>query len=130
MSRSQSQSRQLGSQLSSLIATAAAHRHHNPGADVRGAVMALAAHARQSVLTNGIVICEDVREAVDAIAVRHLGLGAANRALSSAFDKVSERQVRSAIEIAHDQVLDLSEVAHYYAGLTSGIALVELSRNR
>ncbi|MFM8533526.1 MAG: hypothetical protein ACKOEC_08030 [Acidimicrobiia bacterium] len=71
-----------------------------------------------------------LRASVDAIAAQHLRRADAERELSRAFAKVSDRQVRNRIEVAHGQVLDLSEIAYYYAGLMAGVALTELNKDR
>lgn len=128
MSRSRINARQPLSPLAMLIASAAARHSSRRGADVQRAIAELAQVARLSVLEHGIVASDDVRTAIDAVATRHLGRAAADRDLTRSFGKVSDPKVRNAIEVAHGQVLELSETAHYYAGLMSGLALLELNR--
>lgn len=129
MSRSRINARQPLSPLAMFIASAAAQHSSRRGTDVQGAIVELAQVARLSVLEHGIVASDDVRTAIDAVATRYLGRAAADRDLTRSFGKVSDPKVRDAIEVAHGQVLELSETAHYYAGLMSGLALLELNRN-
>lgn len=130
MSRSRINSREPLSPLAMLIASAAARHTSRRGADVQRAIVELAQVARLSVLEHGIVASDDVRTAIDTVATRYLGRAAADRELTRSCGKVSDPQVRNAIEVAHGQVLELSETAHYYAGVMSGLTLVELSKNR
>ena len=98
-----------------------------PG-DVFAALTELAGIARVSVLSRGIAASDDFRSAVDQVAVRHLDRARADRALKVALDQITHVQQREALEVAHMRVLDLGELAHYYAGLASGLTLVELRR--
>ena len=117
------------SSLASLIATAAVSPTGDD-ADLQSALTELERQAGITVLRNGVVMSDALRTNVDAVAARHLRRSDAERELSRAFAKVSDRQVRNRIEVAHGQVLDLSEIAYYYAGLRAGVALTELNKNR
>lgn len=129
MSRSRSATAHGVSPLATLIARAAAGRHaHFNGTELEAALTELARIARVSVLANGLVASEDLRAAIDAVASRHLKRAAADRELTRTLRRVGDRQLRNAIEVAHDQVLEPNEVAHYYAGLLAGLAFVELAR--
>lgn len=131
MARSRIQPAQHVTPLALLVARAAATTHTGSlrGADLHAAVTELAKISRASIIENGVLASDAVRAAVDAVASRHLKRGVADRQLTRALRKVGDRQLRNAIEIAHDQVLEPSEVAHYYAGLMAGLAFLELSRN-
>jgi len=113
------------------VAQAAAHNHaaHFKDANLHAAVTELARIASDSVLKNGVLASEDVRAAVDRVASRHLQRAAADRRLTRMLSRVDDRQLRNAIEIAHDQVMEPSEVAYYYAGLMAGLAFLDLSRS-
>jgi hypothetical protein len=98
-----------------------------PG-DLPTALSELAALAAMSVITRGIVASEEFRSAVDEIASRHLDGAAAERELTRALTQINSLPQRNAVEVAHARVLDLRELAHYYAGLASGVTIVELGR--
>ena len=117
-----------------LLQVAEAVAHHAkdgtnlvPG-DLFAALTELADIARVSVLTRGIAASDDFRSAVDEVAVRHLERAKADRELKLALDRITLVQHREAVEVAHMRVLDLGELAHYYAGLASGLTLVDLRR--
>jgi hypothetical protein len=114
------------------IARAIAH-HNKPGTinvpgDLPAALAELSSLAAASVITRGIVASEEFRSAVDEIAARHLDGAVAERDLTRALTQIHSVHHRNAVEVAHARVLDLRELAHYYAGLASGVAIVELGR--
>lgn len=76
----------------------------------------------------GLDPADDVREQIDRIARRHLHRGRAEAQFRGAVDRIASVEERDAIETAHLQVIESSELAHYYAGLAAGITLAELSR--
>lgn len=130
MSRSRSRALHKLSPLAQSVARAAASSDpgNAGGSDLHAAVTELAHFARAAVITNGVLASEDLRAVVDRVACRHLKRAAADRRLTRTLKKVGDRQLRNAIEVAHDQVLEPSEIAHYYAGLMAGLALLELGR--
>jgi hypothetical protein len=132
MARSRSGSKQRVSPLVWSVAEAAADSHAaGIGADnLRKAVVDLSRLATISILENGVVASDDLRIAVDAVATRHLKRAAADRQLTRAIRRVSDPAIRDAVEVAHAQVLDVSELAHYYAGLMAGLAMMEWGRDR
>jgi len=77
----------------------------------------------------GLDPADDVREEIDRIAKRYLRRDQAEAEFRGAVDRIARVEERDAIETAHLQVIDSSELAHYYAGLAAGITLAELSRN-
>lgn len=80
------------------------------------------------VPSRGITPAEDVRDAIERVAVRHLQRGKAEAELRRAMARVPGVKERDAIECAHVQIAESGELAHYYAGLAAGITLAELGR--
>ena len=78
---------------------------------------------------HGVEPAENVREAIERIAARHLKRHDAETELRRAVARVPGIKERDAIESACGQLLESGELAHYYAGLAAGITLAELSRN-
>jgi hypothetical protein len=115
-------------QVTEAIAHHAKHGTNLVPGDLFAALTELADIARVSVLSRGIVASDDFRSAVDKVAVRHLERAKADRALRLALDRITLVHQRNAVEVAHTRVLDLGELAHYYAGLASGLTLVDLGR--
>jgi hypothetical protein len=97
--------------------------------DLPAALAELSALAAVSVITRGITASEEFRSAVDDIAARHLDGAGAERDLTRALAQIKSVHHRNAVEVAHARVLDLRELAHYYAGLASGVTIVELGRD-
>jgi hypothetical protein len=71
---------------------------------------------------------DDLGVQIDAIAKRHLDRAAAERLFHRAMSGIESVPQRDAIETAHASLVDVSELAHYYAGLAAGITLAELGR--
>ena len=80
------------------------------------------------VPVRGVTPVDDVRDAIERIAVRHLQRGKADAELRRAVARVPGVTERDAIENACVQLLESGELAHYYAGLAAGITLAELGR--
>ena len=80
------------------------------------------------VPVHGVAPVDDVRDAIERIAVRHLHRGKADAELRRAVARVTSVKERDAIETACVQLLESGELAHYYAGLAAGITLAELGR--
>jgi hypothetical protein len=78
---------------------------------------------------NGVEPAENVREAIEKIATRHLRRRSAETELRRAVARIANIKDRDAIETACVQLLENGELAHYYAGLAAGITLAELGRN-
>jgi hypothetical protein len=82
-----------------------------------------------AVPTRGVMDpADDVRDEIERIANRHLRRGRADARFRSAVGRVPNVQERDAIESAHGEVVEISELAHYYAGLAAGITLADLGR--
>jgi hypothetical protein len=76
----------------------------------------------------GLDPADDVREEIERIATRHLRRGEAEAQFRSAVDGIESVKHRDAIETAHGQLVESTELAHYYAGIAAGITLAELGR--
>jgi hypothetical protein len=98
-----------------------------PG-NLPAAITELSSLAAVSVLTRGIVASEEFRSAVDDIAARHLDGAGAERELTHALTQIDDVHQRNAVEVAYARVLEVRELAHYYAGLASGLTIVDLGR--
>ena len=80
------------------------------------------------VPVRGIAPADDVRQAIERIADRHLRRGDADAQLRRAVARVPAVKDRDAIESACVQLQESGELAHYYAGLVAGITLAELGK--
>jgi hypothetical protein len=120
------------SPLLAQITRAVAHHGkvgtNNVPGNLPAALTELSSLAAVSVLTRGIVASEEFRSAVDDIAARHLHGADAERELTRALTQIDSVPQRNAVEVAHARVLDVRELAHYYAGLASGLTIVDLGR--
>lgn len=103
--------------------TRLADGNHAAALDALARLFMLALPAR-GVLAPGDDLCAQI----DAIAKRYLDRAAAEQLFQRAVSGVASVQQRDAIETAHASIVDVSELAHYYAGLAAGIALAELGR--
>lgn len=75
----------------------------------------------RGVLAPSEEVCKDI----DRIAQRHLRRDKAEREFLAALDSISRIEQRDAIDVAHVLMVDITERAYYYAGLASGITLIE-----
>ena len=118
--------------LASLIRAIASDSRRAAHGDADARALALNDLARLFMIVvplRGLDPADDVREEIDRIAKRHLHRGRAEAQFRGAVDRIASVKDRDAIETAHLQVVDSSELAHYYAGLAAGITLAELSRS-
>jgi hypothetical protein len=86
-------------------------------------IIALHLPAR-GVLAPGDDLCNEI----DRVAQRHLHRREADRQFRDAIEQIEDVARRDAIEIAHGRLVEVSEVAHYYAGLAAGITLAGFGR--
>lgn len=101
-------------------------RHASAG---RAAALSELARLFMVVLpVRGLDPADDLREEIERIATRHLHRGEAEAKFRSAVDRIASVQQRDSIETAHLQLVDSTELAHYYAGIAAGITLAELGR--
>lgn len=99
--------------------------------DSRSRASALADLARMFMLIvpmHGVDPKDDVRADIEKIAARHLRRRDAEAGLRRAIARINGVKERDAIETACIELLESSELAHYYAGLAAGITLAELGR--
>ncbi len=98
----------------------------------RNHAAALQALARLFMLTlpaRGVLAPgDDLCLRIDDIATRYLDRAEAEQQFHRAVNGVAELRQRDAIETAHASIVEVSELAHYYAGLAAGITLAELGR--
>jgi hypothetical protein len=78
---------------------------------------------------HGVEPAEEVREAIERVAARHLRRADAEAELRRAVARIGSVKDRDAVETACVQVIESGELAHYYAGLAAGITLAELGRS-
>jgi hypothetical protein len=76
----------------------------------------------------GLDPADDLRDEIERVANRYLRRGEAEAEFRRAVDRIASIAERDAIESAHLQVIESSELAHYYAGIAAGITLADLSR--
>jgi|SRR5688572_18429609 len=76
----------------------------------------------------GLDPADDLRDEIERVANRYLRRGEAEAEFRRAVDRIASVAERDAIESAHLQVIESSELAHYYAGIAAGITLADLSR--
>lgn len=103
--------------------TRLADGNHAAALEALARVFMVALPAR-GVLAPGDDLCAQI----DAIAKRYLARAAAEQMFERAVSGLTNLPQRDAIETAHASIVDVSELAHYYAGLAAGIALAELGR--
>ena len=76
----------------------------------------------------GLDPADDLRDEIERVANRYLRRGEAEAEFRRAVDRITSIDQRDAIESAHVQLIESSELAHYYAGIAAGITLADLSR--
>jgi hypothetical protein len=69
----------------------------------------------------------DLYQAIDAIATRHLDLAAALKTLRKSLRKVKQFGTRDEIASRANDVRMLSDLAHFYVGLAFGVTLADLA---
>lgn len=95
----------------------------------RAAALSELAHLFSLIVpVRGIEPGDDVRTSIERIAERHLRRGEAEAQLRRAIDRIASVKDRDAIESACIEVVEVGELAHYYAGVAAGITLAELAR--
>jgi len=98
--------------------------------DHAAALQALAQLFMLTLPARGVLaLADDLCQDIDDIATRHLDRAVAERQFHVAVNSVTNVQQRDAIETAHAHIVNVSELAHYYAGLAAGITLAELGRS-
>lgn len=118
--------------IEQVVRAAEAEQHGRPdrGAGNHSATLSdLARIVAQRLPARGALAPgDDLCDEIDRVAQRHLHRSAADRQFRAAIARIADIAHREAIETAHGRLINVSEVAHYYAGLAAGIALAELGR--
>jgi hypothetical protein len=116
--------------LGNIIHACSLDARDAPAGGARAATLqALARLFMIAVPTRGVLDpADDLRDQIERIANRHLRRGRADARFRSALKQVGSVQERDAIESAHLELVELSELAHYYAGLAAGITLADMGR--
>lgn len=101
----------------------------DPQLAIEGHAEALAALAQLAAMTvpaRGVLVpSEEVCQEIDRIARKHLARKRAEQELRSALNRVGSFEKRDAIDVAHIQIVDITERMHYLTGLAFGIAWIE-----
>ena len=96
--------------------------------DHAAALQALARLFMVTLPARGVLaLGDDLCQNIDDIAARHLDRATAEKQFTVAVSRIDNVQQRDAIETAHANIVNISELAHYYAGLAAGITLAELA---
>jgi hypothetical protein len=117
----------VSSLLKLLVESLEARR--NPEApEVALALVELGKLARLQIPARGVLPFSDDQlfDAIDAIAVKHLNLAAAREEMNSAVARVEPLASRDEIEVAVDHVCAVLNVAYFNAGLAFGVTLADL----
>lgn len=97
--------------------------------DHAAALRALARLFMVTLPVRGVLaLGDDLCQNIDDIATRHLDRATAEKQFSVAVSRIDSVRQRDAIETAHANIVNVSELAHYYAGLAAGITLAELGK--
>lgn len=121
----------MPSLLAHVVRSAEAVRQRDAGRWIGNhpaTILDLARIIALSLPANGVLAPgEELCNEIDRVAQRHLNRREADREFRSAIARVPTVKDRDAIESAHGRLVEVSEVAHYYAGLAAGITLSALS---
>ena len=96
--------------------------------EVAAALRELGTMARLQIPARGVLPLSDDQlfDAIDAIAVKHLNLAAAREEMNAAVARVEPLATRDEIEVAVDHVCAVLNVAYFNAGLAFGVTLADL----
>ena len=116
-----------------IILAVADDSDHRPDTDRVGEADALISFgqlASRIVLTRGVVapLDDDILQAIDSIARTHLESDRARDAFRKALNLIQPFADRDEVASAHGAVVSRSDLTYYYAGLSVGITLADLSR--
>jgi hypothetical protein len=70
---------------------------------------------------------EDTTVVIERIAKKYLGFGEARQEFRNALKGIEPFEKRDALETAYIGVIDLSDQAHFYAGLAFGVTFADFS---
>lgn len=84
--------------------------------------------ARLQIPSRGVLPLSDDQlfDAIDGVAVKHLDLGSAREALDAALARVESLPSRDEIEVAIDHLCAVLNVTYFHAGLAFGVTLADL----
>jgi hypothetical protein len=116
------------SPLLKLLAEASDARANIDHIRVGAALAELGELARLQIPVRGVLPLADDQlfDAIDRVAAKHLGLDAVREALDEALTAVQPLASRDEIEVAVDQLCAVLNVVYFNAGLAFGITLADL----
>jgi hypothetical protein len=116
------------SSLLKLVAESLEARRNPDHPDVALALIELGKLARLQIPSRGVLPLSDDQlfDAIDAIAVKHLNLAAAREEMNTAVARIEPLAARDEIEVAVDHVCAILNVAYFNAGLAFGVTLSDL----
>jgi hypothetical protein len=93
------------------------------------ALRAFGALALTAIPAHGVFVPnqEEMMVAIERIANKHLGFSEARQEFRRALKVIEPFDTRDTIETTHIGVIDVSDQAHFYAGLAFGITLADFS---
>ena len=114
-----------------LMVEALDARHDKDRPDEGKALRELGALARIKVPARGVLAPteDELYNAIDQIAMRHLSLGVPRKALGAALLGVEPFAKRDEIEVAVNHLCAVLDVAYFNAGLAFGVTLAEFRWN-
>ena len=116
------------SPLLRLLAEAHDARSSADYPQVGAALSELGRLARLQIPTRGVLPLSDDQlfDAIDAVAAKHLDLGTVRQALDAALAAVQPAASRDEIEVAVDHLCAVLNVVYFNAGLAFGVTLADL----
>ena len=116
------------SSLLKLLAESLEARRNPEHPEVALALIELGRLARLQIPARGVLPLSDDQlfDAIDAVAVKHLNLAAAREAMNTAVARIEPLEARDEIEVAVDHVCAILNVAYFNAGLAFGVTLSDL----
>lgn len=116
------------SPLLKLLAESLDARRHPDHPGVAAALAEFGKLARLQIPARGVLPLSDDQlfDAIDRVAIKHLRLEAARKELDAALARVENSQSRDEIEVAVDHVCAVLNIAYFNAGLAFGVTLADL----
>ena len=116
------------SPLLKLLAESLDARRHPDRPEVAAALAEFGKLARLQIPARGVLPLSDDQlfDAIDRVAIKHLRLEAARKELDAALARVEISQSRDEIEVAVDHVCAVLNIAYFNAGLAFGVTLADL----
>ena len=92
------------------------------------ALLELGQLARLQIPLRGVLPLSDDQlfNAIDTVAIKHLDLGAVRETLDSALARIESLSSRDEIEVAVDHLCAVLNVSYFNAGLAFGVTLADL----